>query len=250
MAPTADEDAPPDAGAGEIPRTDPLAVLAAFRLADSALPVGSDTVSFGLEQFVETGEVTDGAELRALLESYLARQVGPADMIALRVAHAAACDGDVDGVVRADRRLRAVTLPAEFRESATRSGRRLLDLATAVLDDPVVEAHADRVHGDGDAPGNYVAGLGAVTARVGIDAETACLVHGHAFVSGLLGAGQRLLGLGHTDLQRIGWALRPAIAAAADHSRGRDLGEMAPFAPLIEIAACEHERADRRLFVS
>jgi urease accessory protein len=230
--------------------TDPMAVLTAFRLADSALPVGSDTVSYGLEQFVETGAVTDAADLRALLETYLRRQVGPADMIALRAAHAAARGADVDGVVRTDRRLRAVTLPAEFRESATRSGRRLLDLATAIIDDPVVTAYDDRIRADGDAPGNYVVGLGVVTARTGVDAGTACLIHGHAFVSGLLGAGQRLLGLGHTDLQRVGWGLRPTIAAAADRSRGRDLDAMAPFAPLVDVAASEHERADRRLFVS
>jgi urease accessory protein len=238
---------------------DPLATLTAFQLADSALPVGATTTSYGLEQFVETGAVSDAADLRALVRTYLARQVADADMVALRAAHAAArgdrngdggdAGGDVDEVVRADRRLRAVTLPAEFRESATRSGRRLCDLATALVDDPLVAAYADRVR-RGDAPGNYVVGRGTTPARVGVDVETACLVHGYAFVSGLLGAGQRLCALGHTAVQRAAWALRPAVADAVDRSRGRSLDDMAPFAPLIDVAACEHERADRRLFVS
>jgi len=223
--------------------------LAAFRLADSFLPVGANSLSYGLEQFVEDGRVADAGDLRALLETYLGQQVGPADLVALRAAHAAAREGDIDDVCAADRRLGAVTLAAELRESAEQSGARLLSLQRDLRDDPLLERYADRV-ADGDAPGNHAAVLGAVTAADGIGAERACLVCCHGFVTGLLGAGQRLLPVGHTDAQRALDALRPAVRAAVADSEARTLDDMSSFAPLVDALAAEHERADRRLFMS
>jgi urease accessory protein len=69
-------------------------------------------------------------------------------------------------------------------------------------------------------------------------------------VTGLLGAAQRLLSLGHTDAQRILDALGPAIRAAVDDSADRSLDELSQFAPLVDVLAADHERAQRRLFVS
>lgn len=225
------------------------ASLAALRLADSALPVGTDSVSYGLEQFVERGDVDDAESLRRLLETYLRRQLGPGDLVALRAARAGIAGEDVERVVTADRRLSAVTLAAEFRDSSTRTGERLLTLQRDLADDPVLDAYADRV-GNGAAPGNYAAVLGAVCEREGIAADDACRVACHEFVTGLLGAAQRLLGIGHTAVQRTHDDLRPAMTAAVDASADRRLEEMDPYAPLVDIASAEHERADRRLFLS
>lgn len=225
------------------------ATLSAFRLADSFLPDGSHTASYGLEQFVQADRVTDADELEALLETYLRRQVGPADLVALRAAHAGAGDDDLDVVLRADRRLAATTLAAEFRESATAAGERLLDLQCAAREAPLLERYARRVDA-GDAPGMHPAALGAATAVAGVDEREACLLCCHAFVTGLLGAAQRLLALGHTDAQRLLVALRPAIRAAVDDSTTRTLADMTPFTPLVDVLTAEHERADRRLFTS
>lgn len=232
-------------------QTEPAAAgaLEALRLADSFLPVGTNSVSYGLEQFVEAGRVTDAADVEVLLGTYLRRVVGPADLVALRAAHRAAATGDVEGVREADRRLAALTLPAEFRESAEHSGHRLLDVQRSVRDDDLVEEYADRVDAGG-TPGHYPVVLGATTARAGVGEREACLVCCHGFVTGLLGAAQRLLSLGHTDAQRVLAALQPVVRATVAASADRDLSTMTSFAPLVDVLAAEHERADRRLFVS
>jgi len=232
------------------------ATLASLRLADSALPVGTDSVSYGLEQFVAEDRVEDADDLRALLETYLRRQLGVADLVALRAAHEGVTAGedgtggvDVDAVLAADRRLTAATLTAEFRDSSTRTGERLLSLQCELRDDSVLDEYAAAVEA-GDAPGNHAVVLGLVAGREGVDADEACLVACHGFVTGLLGAAQRLLRLGHTDVQRTVDELRPAMTAAVADSADRSLDEMEPFAPLIDVASADHERADRRLFVS
>ncbi|RLM90501.1 urease accessory protein UreF [Haloarcula sp. Atlit-7R] len=225
------------------------ATLESFRLADSFLPVGTYTVSYGLEQFIQHDRVEDATDLEALLSTYLRRQVGPAELVALRAAHAAATEGDLDEVCRADRRLSAVTLAAEFRESAQQSGDRLLSLQTELCDEAMLDRYAERVDAD-DAPGNYAVVLGVATGLAGVAVREACLLCCHGFVTGLLGAAQRLLSLGHTDAQRILDDLQPVMTAAVEESADRGLDEMAPFAPLVDVLAADHERAERRLFAS
>ena len=247
-------DAKPD-GAADDPQTD-AAVLESLRLVDSSLPVGTDSVSYGLEAFVAADRVANADDLTALLETYLRRQLGPGDLVALRAAHAAARDASDSGdeaalarVWQADRQLDAMTLPAEFRESTTRTGGRLLSLQRELRDDPFVETCARAVE-DGETPGAYPVVLGVVTARTGVGERRACLVACQEFVTALAGAAQRLLQLGHTDVQRVVTECQPAMAAAVADSADRSLAQMTPFAPLIDVLAADHERADRRLFVS
>lgn len=223
--------------------------LEALRLADSFLPEGSDTLSYGLEQFVEQGDVVDAEDCRTLLETYLRELIGPADLIALRHAHAAARTGDVDAVTTADRRLECVTLAREFRESSTRSGDRLLTLHTDLLESDGLKHYARRVD-SGTAPGHYAVVLGAVTAVTGVEESVACRVACHGFVTGLLGAAQRLASIGHTDVQSVLRDLQPVIGDTVRASNERSLDQMAPFAPLVDISTAAHERADRRLFLS
>jgi len=223
--------------------------LEAFRLADSFLPIGTNSISYGLEQFVQEGRIEGDADLRALLETYLRNQIGTADLVALRAAHAAARDGEIPGVCDADRRLEAVTLPAEFRDSATHSGARLLSLQRDLRSDPVLADYADRIDA-GAAPGFHPVVLGAVAATTDVSEEAACLACCHGFVTGLLGAAQRLLSIGHTATQRALEDLHPVIHEAVADSAERTLDDMTSFTPLVDVLSADHERADRRLFLS
>lgn len=225
------------------------ATLSALRLSDSFLPVGSFTASYGLEQFVQSGRVEDGDDLRALLESYLRGQVGPCEMVALGCAHEATAAGDPDRVAAVDQRVRAVTLVTELRESSTKSGRRLLELEAETGEDEFVAEYAARVEA-GEAPGNYAVALGTVAAREGIPAREARLLHGYSFCSNLLGVAQRLLRLGHTESQLILRDLRPVVREEEAGARDRSVDDVEPFAPGIDLASMAHERADRRLFMS
>ena len=223
------------------------AALEAFRLADSFLPVGTYTVSYGLEQFIQNGRVTDATDLEELLTTYLRRKLATTELVALRHAHAGAVEDDLKAVRDADGRLTAVTMAAEFRRSSRQSGRRLLTLQRELDDAELLERYAD---GLDDGSGNYAVVLGVVTGLAGIDEREACRLCCHGFVTGLLGAAQRLLSLGHTDVQRILCSLQPTMAAAIDDSAERTLAELTSFTPLVDIHAAEHERADRRLFSS
>lgn len=229
--------------------TDATAFLTALRLSDSFLPVGSHTASYGLEQYCNEDELADAAELRALLEGYLQQVIGPSETVALAAAHDAVRDDDPGRLLAADRRLHAVTLPAEFRESSTTAGGKLLDLLGTTGDlPPTLSAFADAID-DGETPGHYPVVLGGATAVAGLGRDEACLLLGYAFVSDMLGAAQRLGRFGHTEIQTVLADLLPVVATLPTYA-DRDLAAMGSFAPLAEIMGMRHERADRRLFVS
>ena len=241
--------------------------LTAMRLADSFLPVGTYTASYGIEQYVNEGRVDTADELGALIEGYLRRIVGPADTVALANAHRAAAAGSLAGVIEADERLHAATLPAEFRTSATKGGRKLLELlrdtdpelfggdggdgdgSGSDASDGILAAYADAVEAD-ETPGGYPVALGVVTQAAGIDRRTACLVGAYSFVTELLGAAQRLGRFGHTDIQAQLTRLLSVVESVCEQYADSGLEELASFAPLAETMGMAHERADRRLFMS
>lgn len=221
-------------------------LLSALRLADSFLPVGSYTLSYGLETFVEEDRVEDGDDLKGLLADYLRGQVGPCDMVALSVAHRAVHEGDMKRLARVDDRLHATLLPSESRESSLTSGKRLLDVVEA--EDAFVDRYADEI--SDSVRGHHPVAMGVVTAAKGISEREARLVFGYAFVTGLLGAAQRLLRLGHTEIQRILHDLFAVIEEVEREAAGRGLEELRSTVPLIDVEGMRHERAGRRLFVS
>ncbi|PCR90100.1 urease accessory protein UreF [Natrinema ejinorense] len=256
--------------------TEPGSFLTALRLADSFLPVGGYTASYGLEQYLNEDRIEDGDDLRELIAAYLRRVVGPCETVALANAHAASADGDLEGLVAVDERLHAVTMPREFRESSTKAGAKLSELlasdssggiATAVGEtrgegvegapEPppaadggdLTAAFADAIETDA-TPGHYPVVFGVVSQARGLSRLEACLSHAYSFVTGLLGAAQRLGRFGHTEIQSVLEELEPVLTAVCERHVDDDAATMASFAPLAEIMGMRHERAGRRLFMS
>lgn len=230
--------------------------LTALRLADSFLPVGTYTSSYGIEQYVNEGRVETAEELGDLVGAYLERMVGPADLVALGNAHAATAANDLDRLRAVDERLHAATLPAEFRESAQKAGNQLLDLLLETSElfegeggTEAAIAYAESVT-EGETPGQYPVVLGIVTQLAGITRREACLLNAYAFCTELLGAAQRLGAFGHTAIQAQLSALVPVIERVTAQYADADLAALSSFAPLAEVMGMSHERADRRLFMS
>ena len=237
--------------------TESAAFLTALRLSDSMLPVGTYTASYGIEQYLNEGRIETTDELGDLVAGYLRGIVGPAETVALGCAHRSAAAGDLDGVLAADERLGASTLPAEFRESSTKAGGKLLDLLAdaddapfaGVEDDDLVTAYAAALDA-GRAAGHYPVILGLLCQRAGIGRREAALVGAYSTVTGLLGAAQRLGRFGHTEIQAELSGLFPTIEAVCEQYHDADLETMCSFAPLADVMGMTHERADRRLFMS
>lgn len=237
--------------------TDSDAFLTALRLSDSMLPVGTYTASYGIEQYLNDDEIETADELGELVAGYLDGVIGPAELVALGAAHRSAAADDLDGVVAADERLGAATLPSEFRDSATKAGTKLLELVIETDEDPIGGVDTSGIVGkcaaavdDGRLDGHVPVVLGVVCQQAGVGCEEAALVSAYASVTGLLGAAQRLGRFGHTAVQSQLAVVFPTIESVAERYHDAELQTLCSFAPRTDIMGMAHEHADRRLFMS
>jgi urease accessory protein len=233
------------------------ALLTALRLSDSMLPVGTYTASYGVEQYLNEDDIETADELGDLIAGYLRGVIGPAEIVALGHAHRSAAAGDLDGILAADERLAAATLPAEFRDSSTKAGGKLLELLDEIDDGPFAATDTTGFLGeytaaceDGRTAGHYPVVLGVVCQQAGLGCREAALVSAYGSVTGLLGAAQRLGRFGHTAIQAQLSTLFPVIEEVCEQYSDAELTAMCSFAPLADVRGMAHERADRRLFMS
>ena len=230
-------------------------LLSLLQLSDTAFPSGRYTLSYGLEAFAQSGQVTTPSRpstLLALLSDCIRFGVAPSDGVALSCAHrASGLDGvlDLELVARADERLTAVKLTREAREASTRTGRALLATATAAFGGTSILDYAERVT-EGRSPGNHAVVLGLLSARLGVPRLEAVAGELYAFSASWVAAAVRLAVTDHRTAQSLLHHARPVIAEAALAAVDRDVTDISSCTPLPDVMAMRHEQAELRLFAS
>src|SRR5688572_12712840 len=110
-----------------------------LQLADSALPVGSQSHSFGLETLIADGVIT-APSLSAILPDYLV-EVGALEASFWRGAYAIGAEWDETSIsqwLTINRRLSALRLARESRAASAAMGRRFSALAADVSQQPAL----------------------------------------------------------------------------------------------------------------
>ncbi|MEX2289581.1 MAG: urease accessory UreF family protein [Mycobacteriales bacterium] len=216
-------------------------------LADSRLPVGAHAHSGGLAAAVDAGTVHD----ETTLSRFLAGRLHTTGLVAAAAAARAstivlAGRADVAAALLAlDRELDARTPSAAARAAARAQGRGLLRAGAAAWPSPTLGLVGDRPH----AP----LALGVVVVAAGGGAAAAAALSASTAVSGPASAAVRLLGLDPLGVTALLAALSPAVDAVAQQGAAcADLAAELPAAsaPLLDLLAQAHVRADVRLFAS
>lgn len=208
---------------------DDIALLRLLQWADSALPVGAASHSFGLESLVDEGLLTVPG-----LEEFLAdwlEESAVVDAAFCREAHR----GETEWA-RLNALLSARKPARESREASLTLGRRLLALAA-------------RLEELQDAPreGHYACAFGRTARRFGVDEDAAVLAFLQQALTGWISACQRLMPLGQTQAMRISWELKPVIAQTAARAHRLDV----PGLPVVaELMSMRHPSLRTRLFIS
>lgn len=202
-------------------------LLELLQLADSALPVGGASHSFGLEALVEEG-ILEPHNLTAFLCDYLA-EAGRMEAAFVRAARRGGCPEVLSAELGARRPAR------ESREASLKIGRRfagLFQALTGVCLSPELY---------------YPVAFGAAGGALAIPEEPLAQAYLQQSVTGLVSACQRLMPLGQVAAGRLIWNLRPAILGAVSKSEGL---ECPCFTPLPELASMRHAWMETRLFIS
>ncbi len=130
-----------------------------------------------------------------------------------------------------------------------RMGRKLSELAVAVIDDAINRDWLDRIR-QGATPGTHPVSLAVAMASLGADPRDAFAAQQYGVATTILGAALRLMRLSFLDTQRI---LRQAMAAVpqlCEEAADAGLDDMSGFAPMNDILAAIHVKSYVRMFMN
>jgi urease accessory protein len=222
--------------------------LRALQFGDSVFPVGGFSFSAGLETAIQQRMVTDAETLLAYARTAV-EQAALGDGIGLIWSHRAALADDIDALVHIDRLVHARKLSSETRLMSVRMGKKFNEIGTQILGTPLLERWRERV-ATGTAPGCYPVALGINFAAQGLSARDAFAVHQYGVAVMILGAALRLMRVDHVETQQMLYALNATVDTSYEAAAAAQLDDMAGFAPLTEIFAAAHVKANVRLFMS
>jgi urease accessory protein len=223
-------------------------MMRVLQFGDSLLPIGSFSFSSALESAVQEGVVRDAATLGEFVTAS-ARRAATSDGIAVLEAHRAACEPDVERIVRADRAVFERKLGEETRTMTVRMGRKLAEVTTAAVPAPLLSLWLGRVR-DGSTPGTYPVGLGVLFAELGSPEEDAFAVHQYGVAMTILSAALRLMRIDHRQVQAILFAADQMVPGDYAAIREASLPDMASFTPMADILAAIHVRSHVRMFMN
>jgi urease accessory protein len=230
---------------------DELAQLRLLHLADTALPIGALSHSFGLETLA-SHEILTVANLPDFLDGYL-REAGLLEAVACRCAfrlvHENKGKFPIPAWLELNAHVSALKVARESREGSAALGRNFLQIVVALGREPVLAEALEAARSSGTLI-HHSAAFGMACAALGFDEEHSMLAYIHQLTASMVSSCQRLMPLGQTGAGRILWNAKPAIVELLHCSENRTLDDVSCFTPLLDWGAMEHPALQTRLFIS
>lgn len=210
----------------------PLALL--LQLSDSALPTGGFSHSFGFEQYLARGEITDAATFSDWLRVYIGNQLTYTDALAMRLLYEGYAEGELA------ERVLAGTMPAQLRAADIAMAKRVRTIGSDALGVPAHEVEY----------AHPALEFARITRHFGVPCGDAILGHLSGTAGTLIQNAVRGIPIGQSDGQRVVTASHAWIDRALDTVWTLEESDLGAVAPGLEIAQMQHEKLRARMFMS
>jgi urease accessory protein len=228
--------------------TDALPWLARLlQVNDSAFPTGGYAHSYGFEQVVALGLVTDADSMQRHILAHVWPTLIHFELPVVRLAQASALAHDEGALLELDSIVDATKATRELREASRATGRQRLRALLGADASPMLALFAKAVE-EGRARGHHSVVFGIGMAALPLPA----LLTSWAYqtLSGLCLASPKLLRIGQDSAQRVLTAALAPMEEGIARSLEIHRDDLGWFDPLVDLASMQHEIAHERLFIS
>ena len=222
-----------------------------LQTSDTLFPSGGYAHSYGLEELVAMGQVTDSTSLKRFLHEDVLPTLERLELPYLRFCHEAALNHDCEALFALDEEIGSWKLTREIREASVSQGRQLLRMLDQVFDDEFARAFARKAI-DRESPCHQITVWSILRSSQGAPLESMLIAWVYQSVSTFCSASVKLLRIGEVACQRIiRSCLQPVtVRELVRRSCSVERNDAGWFNPLLDVASARHETAFSRLFIS
>lgn len=217
-------------------------ILKLVQSLDALFPIGSYTLSNGMETYVRKGIVRD----RDSLEKHLAAYLYMLTFNELAFSAKAFNGADITAL---DNFCSAIKTPYELRNGSIKQCARFIKIQTELDKYPILEKYADSIK-CGICDGHYCIAMGLFIREIGADIEESLLLYCYSIVSSMTNHAVKLVPLRQLDGQEALFRISKKIPAAVKKSLILDETDLGAGAFGFDMRSMQHEDLYSRLYIS
>lgn len=224
--------------------------LCLLQIADSALPIGGYTHSWGLEAAIARGVVRDPESLEGWTSRWLRTALGPLEGVFVASSCRAIRTGNPVDLPALNRMAEVSLVPPSIRSASREMGEQLLALAatwswSASRLAEVLSTMPDKLDG-----WHHSVAFGLIGALADAQPEEVLIAYLHQAALGMIGAGVRAIPVGHTHGQQVLAYLQDTIRELAAALADRAPETAGSGCPFYEVLCDEQTHLYARMFRS
>jgi urease accessory protein len=224
--------------------------LRLLQIADSALPIGSYTHSWGLEGAIARGLVHDPESLERWTSRWLRMSLGPLEGVLVALSCRSARTGTFTDLPALNRLAEVSIMPPTIRRASREMGEQLLALGSTWTWSAPGLAPFLRASLEEGGGWHHPVAFGLLGALAEADPDEVLTAYLHQAALGMIGAGVRAIPVGHTHGQQVLAYLHDEIRDLAVALRDRDPETAGAGCLFYEILCDEQTQLYARMFRS
>lgn len=225
---------------------DNLAVLQMIQVCDSLFPIGTFTLSNGLETFVCEEKVKSEQNLITYLESYM--QILPYNELGTMLLAFRHGD-DREYIQELDQYSMALKLAMEVRRGTQKLCRRFLKTFAKIAEYPLLSQYESWI-GEGLCMGNHAVAVGLYAKEIQLEEETAAAIYVYSLLSSIVTNTVKAVPLSQIGGQRILNQCLKQVNRCIRETQKIEMEDLGVGGTEFEIEAMNHEILYSRLYMS